>query len=297
MENHDIYLSDWLDGKISDEELRRIVGETEFAAYEKLKMTIDQLQVAEPDLERNYAAIKQKKIAGLKPTRVIPLHNYLALAASLIILFGLFQLFVFSNHVETGIGRSASIEMADGTFINMNSKSCLEYPSLFKYNRKLTLDGEAYFSVKKGGKFVVQTNVGKVEVLGTKFNVIARDNYFEVICYEGKVSVSHENRSNIIVKGQAVRFYQDNIEQWTENNPTPLWLSGESGFRNSPLQIVIEHLENQYNYEIEYPASLSASRFTGSFTHNNIDTALKTICIPLNLKYSKTETGKIIISE
>jgi ferric-dicitrate binding protein FerR (iron transport regulator) len=43
----------------------------------------------------------------------------------------------------------------------------------------LTLE-EAYFQVKKGQTFSVNTTDGVVKVLGTHFNVKQRKNYFEV---------------------------------------------------------------------------------------------------------------------
>jgi ferric-dicitrate binding protein FerR (iron transport regulator) len=51
----------------------------------------------------------------------------------------------------------------------------------------LTLE-EAYFQVKKGQTFSVNTTDGVVKVLGTHFNVKQRKNYFEVNCFEGLVS-------------------------------------------------------------------------------------------------------------
>jgi ferric-dicitrate binding protein FerR (iron transport regulator) len=42
--------------------------------------------------------------------------------------------------------------------------------------------------------FSVNTTAGVITVLGTQFNVKER-NYFEVHCYEGLVSVTHNNET------------------------------------------------------------------------------------------------------
>ena len=51
-----------------------------------------------------------------------------------------------------------------------------------------------FLKVEKGKTFTVKTNYGEVEVLGTVFNVKSRDYAFEVICYEGSVEVSLDDK-------------------------------------------------------------------------------------------------------
>ena len=51
MEN-ETYLSDWLAGKISDEKLEELVGETEYLAFKQLRETLDGYTIPEPDMER-----------------------------------------------------------------------------------------------------------------------------------------------------------------------------------------------------------------------------------------------------
>jgi len=296
--NNENYLSDWLADKLTDQQLRAIVGESEFVAYERLKNSIGRLQVEDPDLARNYAAIKQKRIDKFKPEvrPTMSLYHYAAIAATLLLFFGMFQFFVFSNHVETAVGKPMLLAMSDGSKVRVNANSRLEYPSLFKYNRKVCLEGEAFFEVEKGGSFKVETSIGTVEVLGTKFNVFARGSYFEVVCYEGRVKVVLNDKSEILENGQAIRLYKGNKETWIEDDVQPHWLSGESSFLHAPLGQVLAQLESQFGHQVQYPKSLEHIRFTGSFTHSDLDISLKTICIPLNLKYQIAE-GKIIISE
>jgi len=49
------------------------------------------------------------------------------------------------------------------------------------------LFGKAYFDVDKGKTFTVKTDLGTVQVLGTRFDVESRDSIFKVVCYEGSV--------------------------------------------------------------------------------------------------------------
>ena len=298
-DNNETFLSHWLEGRISDAELKQLVSENDFTAYQKLKHSLESLKVPEPEMDQNFASIKQKLAAknNRKPTRVIPLYKYIAVAAVLALFFGLYQLFIFSESQQTGFGSIASVSLSDNSKVTLNAKSEIKYPSLFRYNRTLKLEGEAFFEVEKGSTFTVETSQGDIKVLGTKFNVVARPGYFEVICFEGRVSVANKSKSVLLTPRNAVRFYGKQSENWHEVALQPLWMKGESAFRNVPLYHVIDQLQHQYGYKIEYPETLKETRFTGTFTHKNLTTALQSICIPLKLEYSKTNSGKIIISE
>lgn len=299
MEN-ETYLSDWLAGKISDGQLKELVGETEFKAYQQLKDSLDAFTVPEPDMAHNFNAVKQKMAAqkSERPARVIPLWGYAAIAASLLLFFGLFQMFYFSNVNQTGFGASEVLTLPDNSQVTLNAKSKLSYPNLFQYNRTLCLEGEGFFEVQKGSAFTVETALGNVTVLGTKFNVNAHSDYFEVVCYEGKVRVESKGKIAILTPSERIRFYDHTVENWADaTDSRPSWISGETTFKNVPAQYVFNQFKNQYNVTIAYPEKIKDVKFTGAFTNKNKETALKSICIPLNLKYTDDGTGKIIISE
>ena len=297
---NETFLSDWMSDKISDDQLKQLVSETDFAAYKKLKESLATLQISNPNMEQNYVAIKAKKIAKLnqRPSKVFPLYRYMAVAATLLLFLGLYNLFIFSNTVATDFGKTLATNLSDNSRVTLNAKSKISYPTFFKYNRTLKLEGEAYFEVQKGSQFTVQTAQGKVQVLGTKFNVIVLPDYFEVRCFEGSVRVTSINNSTILTYGNSVRFYENKMESWEENDTQkPLWINGESNFKNMPLKYVMAQFQKQYNYEIQYPAEFKSIKFTGSFTHKNIEVALQSICIPLHLKHAKTNAKTILLSE
>ncbi|MGV3696626.1 FecR family protein [Flavobacterium sp.] len=301
MENEkETYLSDWLANKISDEQLKQLVSEDDFLAYYRLRNALDSFTVAEPSLEGNFNAIRQKidsQKSG-KASKVIPLWRYAGIAAVVVVLFGLFQTFYFSNTSSAALGATELVILPDNSKVTLNAKSKLSYPNLFNFHRTLELKGEAFFEVQKGSTFTVKTALGCVTVLGTKFNVNAYKDYFEVVCYEGKVSVESKGKIAILSPSESIRFYDHTSENWADNTTTqPSWISGESAFKNVPVKYVIDKFKNQYNVDIDFPKNKEEVKFTGTFTHKNIETALKSICIPLHLNYTNTGSGKIIISE
>lgn len=294
------FLADWIAGKITDDQLRSLVSDSDFIAFQKLRLATDFLEVAPSNLEANFEAIQSKinSKKNLKTAKVFILYRSVAAAAMLLLFFGLYQFLVFSNEIQTSFGAMNTIKLSDNSKVSLNSKSKISFPNLFKYHRTLKLQGEAFFEVKKGSSFIVDTEEGEVTVLGTKFNVIARPDFFEVVCFEGEVAVCKSNAREIISEGQAIRFYGNKLERWVvEDEQKPLWLSGESSFRQLSLKYVIDLLEQHYDYQIEYPKSVAQTLITGSFTHKDIDVALKAICIPLHLNYIKSDSRKIIISE
>ena len=132
--------------------------------------------------------------------------------------------------------------------------------------------------------------------MGTKFNVTSSNGYFEVFCYRGSVLVEHQNSKTVLKANDGVRFYEKNAENWKDSSQSsPIWLNGESSFKNIPIKYVIENFERQYNVQITYSKAIDTIKFTGSFTHKNIETALKSICLPLNLKFTNNSNGTITI--
>jgi ferric-dicitrate binding protein FerR (iron transport regulator) len=296
---NDTYLSDWLAHKITDEQLKQLVTEEDFLAFQKIKSTLNNHQIEKPDLEQNFSAIKQKlETKKTKPTKVISLWKYPAVAACLILCFGVYHFFIDSNSIATDFAATKVIVLSDNSKVSLNSKSKLCYTNYFEYKRTLQLEGEAFFEVQKGSSFTVETPLGNVRVLGTKFNVISFKDFFEVVCYEGKVEVTKNGKATILTHGESVRFYDDTFENWADTKAKkPSWLSGESSFKNVPMQYVIDQFKNQYHIAVAFPVHIGNVKFTGTFTHADLDVALQTICIPLHLKYTKADQGKILISE
>ena len=297
---NDTFLADWLAGNLSDEQLKLLVSADDFAAYQKLRESIGSYQVSNPDMEKNYEAIsrKFKSKYTTESKKAIPLYRYAAIAATLLLLVGLYNVFVFSNSIATGYGKTALVRLNDGSRVTLNAKSEVSYPALFQCNRTIKLHGEAFFEVAKGNTFTVKTTQGNVTVLGTKFNVISREDFFEIICFEGKVKVVSNHKTTILTAGKAIRFYEGQSETWTATNESrPLWIAGESGFKKAPLFLVLSQLQKQFGYSVQYPRELRHVKFTGSFSNRDLDTALQSICLPLNLKYKETKDRKILLSE
>lgn len=294
----DSYLAKWLEGELTDLELKSLVSHEDFLAFKKLKSGLDISERLNASTQESFSKI-QAKIAQPK-TKVKPLYTNWAIgiAASIVLLFGLFT-FLNDNDVlvETGFGETKTIALLDGSEVILNSKSQLKYnENDWESSRRLELDGEAYFKVAKGKTFSVKTDNGTVSVLGTQFNVKSIDNYFDVVCYEGKVGVKTLESSHILLPQDAVRGEKGAIKSSKVSRNMPSWIAGESNFKSVPLHVVIKALENQYQINFDTKSIDDSDIFTGSFPHDSLSIALKTVFETLDITYSENEKRNIKLS-
>jgi ferric-dicitrate binding protein FerR (iron transport regulator) len=190
----------------------------------------------------------------------------------------------------TGRGESISMYLPDSSKVILNSESRLQY-NLYNWDRKriVVLIGEAYFEVRKGSPFVVETNMGKVHVLGTSFNVLSRKNSFEVYCFTGKVQVqsSDKKASTLLSRGLFTRFLPGNkfsVPQIIDFDKTFSFGNGKVYFKNASYEEVLTAFEKKYNVIIEQ-SNISDRYYTGYFPCDNMEKALNLICVPMNLRY------------
>ncbi len=285
----------WLDNELSVEELKAFQRLEEYDSYVKLSEKAKQFKA--PDFDSSEAYKRMEPIIEHKRTQkslLIRLRPIAQIAAIFMIVFGAYTL-LFSNGLTTFntlASQKITITLPDASIVKLNSKSQLSFDkNTWKEQREVKLEGEAFFKVAKGSRFDVQTNSGIVSVMGTQFNVKNRNNYFEVKCFEGKVSVLYRDELTELPAGKTLRI----INGITFNNQTnlehPTWIENESSFKSVPLAEVIDEFERQYDVKVVIDIDTN-TLFSGSFVHDNKDLALKSITLPFGLNY--TIENKII---
>ncbi len=292
----DIFLSRWINGELSKEELSEFQSHPEYEHYVKIMAGADALDLKSYDVEKELYAIKSKRSLK-KSGPVINLWPYFAAAASIAIILGLF-FFGPNESFSTDYGQKLIVALPDGSEMTLNAKSIASFDkSNWDNNRTITLEGEAFFKVKKGSKFTVTTKNGEVSVLGTQFNVNSHHSLFEVNCFEGKVSVVNNKKKEILTAGNAYRNLGKTYEKWTFNESTPSWLTNTSSFRSIPIRYVLKELEDQYNIKIVEKGLNLGYKYTGTFPNDNIEVALQTVFSTLGIEYSLSQDGKTVVLE
>ncbi|GIS53019.1 hypothetical protein Ct9H90mP29_00610 [bacterium] len=77
------------------------------------------------------------------------------------------------NTIITHAAENKTLQLADGSKVVLNSDSKIIFDEDYNIdNRSIKFEGEAYFDIVKGDiPFIVDTQHGKITVLGTIFNV------------------------------------------------------------------------------------------------------------------------------
>lgn len=122
--------------------------------------------------------------------------------------------FVSRIHIESRVGETTLVAqarqgqqiiqtLADGTVVELNSGSTVEYPAVFiGRERRVRLSGEAVFKVThdEAHPFIVETYAYDVKVLGTEFDVVAdeQSDEFSTMLINGSVAVLDKNSEELV---------------------------------------------------------------------------------------------------
>lgn len=163
-----------------------------------------------------------------------------------------------SKTVLMAVDSKIYYELPDGSSIWLNKGSTLSYFNDLKgRNRRLHLDGEAFFDVAKDPKhpFVIATEEFDVKVLGTRFTLSAYgDSKKSVYLESGKVALNSPHfDSEILMPGEAFTFdpVTGQASHYKEKAVNHLsWTRDKLEFANASLRDIVTNLEHWYNVKI-----------------------------------------------
>ncbi len=206
-----------------------------------------------------------------------------AAAASLALIIGLS---LWQPHATQQVvaQTTTTITLPDQSAMTLNAGSQATFAKEWNNERWVELRGQAFFEVKKGEKFTVKTPNGTVEVRGTSFDVLARDNQWLVRCYTGSVSVKTATDSSLLHPGMATSLQNGRLITQDFDVHQPDWRQGVFAFQNAPLQAVLEELERQFQITVAVEG-IHHRYYTGQFSNRNLTEALEAICVPMHLTF------------
>lgn len=296
--NREELIKKWLDNELSSEELIAFNALDDAKALSKLSDSMKAFKAPEFNSSEVFEGINH----AIKTSQSKQSNNWtrqlLRIAAIVVIGFGLyFYTTTFDTNISTVIAEKTLIELPDKSLVTINSLTDISFNEKnWNTNRAVKLDGEAYFKVAKGAKFDVKTPSGTISVLGTEFNIKHRENLFEVVCYEGSVNVNFNNTDTILKPGDSFLLLDGKIiATEKENIKNPAWVNNQSYFKSMPLSYVLNEFERQYNITIESKQIDTKQVYTGSFVHDNMELALKSITLPLNISFNKKDNSTIVL--
>lgn len=204
-----------------------------------------------------------------------------------------------TENISTFMAENGKIEvltLPDASEVTMNSSSEIRYNSDdWPKKRNLQLFGEAFFEVTKGKDFTVETANGSISVLGTSFNVYAREGQLRVACKTGKVLVTSNQSQLILTAGQMATLVNNKL-QFSEYpvNKIGTWRDGDFYFDATSLKDVIKELERQFNIEMLVKVNIEDRYYSGFFNKNNLKEALQLVFVPMGLQF-EIKNGEVIV--
>jgi len=191
--------------------------------------------------------------------------------------------------VITENGQRSKVILPDSSVVWLNSGSQLSYnSSSFSKNRKVVLNGQAFFQVAKNSQkpFSVESGDLSIRVLGTRFDVefYPETGKISVALESGKVQLAHrriESFNYALSPGELAEFdmaaNKISISKPDINKYTS-WKDGVLLFKNDPMGRVFEKLEKWYNIEIVVEdAEVYKSIFTGTIRNENYEQIFRLI--------------------
>ena len=236
------------------------------------------------------------------------------LAAALLLLAIGTGYFIVPNQTVVPYGETAMITLPDGSTVELNSGSTLEYSRLFGLlNRSVTLNGEGYFDVKKNDRpFQIESNQVFTEVLGTSFNIKSwngtNDPFTENASIPGQTEVTVTNgKVSVKAGGRVIQLEQGESGAW---NPDAMLMSGPDtghlthalawrnnalSFQNERLMDIFRTLERRFDVKITWSKDvehLAVNRMTAYYSAPlHLDRILKDISTVKSLHFSRSSEG------
>ncbi len=203
---------------------------------------------------------------------------------------------------STDVGEQRSVVLADGSVVNMNTRSTLNV-RFTQASRVVELTaGEAMFDVHKNASrpFLVKSGRSVVEAVGTRFNVYRQDKQTVVTVVEGNVAVSShaartsdsdnvtpitgqagKNKRVAVVRlqpgGQVAVLKSGDISatRTVDSSKATAWTERRLVFDAEPLQLVAREL-NRYNHRRVSigDVSIASRSISGVFNASDPETLL-----------------------
>lgn len=224
-----------------------------------------------------------------------------------------------SGAVRTAIGEQRKLALPDGSMLELNTDSGIEY-EITTTRRDIRLTrGEVYFDVAhdKHKPFRVLTDNGAVTALGTAFSVRLIDEKMNVLVSEGRVALSFASDTgqaavpapadNVaddaieLVVGQSA-VVEGNTQQIEDVDPERLverlsWRQGVLAFSSSPLSDVVSDIARYTDIVIVLEdESLRDLPVTGYFGIGEVEEMLEALELMAGLKAERRQDKLIYLT-
>jgi transmembrane sensor len=187
------------------------------------------------------------------PRRAVLAVAALALLASVTVrLLGVGD---FGGSYSTGIGEQRTIQLADGSTVEVNARSRVRVHLTDQQRDVTLLEGQALFRVAKDSRrpFVVRAGDAEVRAVGTEFDVYRKQSATVVTVVEGRVETYDESGGSgaaaiVLSAGEQLTVLPHTVTKptRTDTGVATAWVHKRLMFEETPLRDVAEEF-NRYN--------------------------------------------------
>jgi transmembrane sensor len=223
---------------------------------------------------------------------------YWLAAASVLIIMGIVVWLNINSGFRTSDHEKLAIGLTDGSSVTLNYTSRLEVADDFGgKNRRVSLQGEAFFNIQKdeGKPFIITLGHHEVIVVGTSFNVRYRDELAEITVRSGNVQLHANNKFLTLAAGEKGTISPTgglSRVEWNANDFA--WYSKTLILRMKSLKEVAEILSKLFTKKVEVSPAIASMTLTAEIQYETIDDILVIIEETFDVEW-KRDANKIYI--
>ncbi|MEO8448764.1 MAG: FecR domain-containing protein [Gemmatimonadota bacterium] len=204
------------------------------------------------------------------------------------------------TELMTGPSEVATVGLSDGTVVRLAPSSQIRFNQTAT-GREVALTGRGFFVVAKqhGLPFRVRTTAGDLTVLGTRFDVEARDSALRTVVVEGRVAVTAPDGIETRVgAGQVSRVVEGHLRPTVripDLGSETKWVGRFLAFQNTPLRDVAREIERTYPVRVVLDRAIADRTVTTWLADRDIAEVVRIVCA-VSLAHCTTERGVVTIA-
>ncbi len=243
-------------------------------------------QVAWENVESKLDAPQSKNILWL---------SVIAILIATVAYFAINGTSTTDDHIHKSDNEVINFALIDESQIWLNHSSVITELSDFTSERKVSLEGEAFFDITRNPEapFIIQLNdTDNIKVLGTSFNVVNNEDDFDIVVYTGHVQLNVLDRTIDLYKNDRVTLLNGAYVKVKNTNKNTLsWKDRVLIFDNDKLSDVFIELSDYYNLEFNglEDLDLSNCRLRSRFNNEPIEKVLAELVNHFKLTYSQEQ--------
>lgn len=285
MQRNEELLLKWMNGDCTSAEEQELYTHYPQKELLLLDSSLDSEQIAIKDPYEMLKELNQNQIARPVKSKNTWLLGVLFLGSILAIIayLAFFGPLTIKNESSFPMAHS----LPDKTQILIGPGSEISYDEDgFVEDRKVLLDGDAYFDVTTKGKFVVEAVGFEVEVLGTQFEIHQVSNKEgSVSVYEGTVRVTSGVLEETLKIGERVEVKSKSMIRAKINKKAKPTMKGGDRIYNSVLISDIFDELSLY-YGVRFVGKLPEDRFSGNLPTQDLAKCLEILDISTSYKFT-----------